>query len=408
MTFNANALNSVLQNMDIYSSKAISLAAKKNPHIDNLAFGEPFFGPPDFLLKEIENDLNLSNFLDATKRYEEPKGSRKLREAIANWYLQHYDLIVNPDTEIMITHGGVEAITLALLSITETNDYIAVTDPSYMLYTRNIQALSRRPLILQRESEENEFLGLLDKNSDFNKVRPKALIINSPENPTGYVLGDDEWKAIGESTAKSGTWVIHDEVYDVMSFKKPHKPARSYPELKDHSILINSFSKKFGLPGLRIGWLVAPPSIIELAAKIHDYMYLGVNILFERIAERIISHPDIVTWHDDLSLLLENRAIKATSELGKKNGFNWTRKPTGAMFLFPNIRELYNSLPTSFQSQFSTSGEAVAKYLFDNHSVAVVPGNVYGSSSKDHIRLVTCTPENTFNSAIKRLSKIEI
>ena len=156
-----NNYNSVLQNMEIYASKAIATKAKLDPSIANLSFGEPEFGPPNYLLNSIqENCLDLNTFLDSVKRYEDPKGSLSLREAISSWYRSRYGLSVNPHTEVMITHGGVEAITLAILSTTQANDPIAITDPTYMLYGRTIQSLSRRPLNLSRNAQLHEYLNL--------------------------------------------------------------------------------------------------------------------------------------------------------------------------------------------------------------------------------------------------------
>lgn len=407
-TANLGRLNNTLQSMDIYASKAISQEANERPDISNLAFGEPFFGPPEFLTDGITEDLTFNNFLNASKRYEDPRGSRTLREAIAKWYLFKYGFKVDPEREIIITHGGVEAIMLAILSVSEPGDKIAVTDPTYMLYTRAIKSLGRVPLILPRDSsDKEEYLSISDVNGELKNTKPKALIINSPENPSGYILSDREWKLLGERTATSGTWLIHDEVYDVMAFERCHKPVRTYNELRNRSIMINSFSKKFGLPGLRIGWLCAPPHLIDLAAKLHDYLCLGVNILFEKIAERIITHPEIPDWHNELVKLLRDRAYFATNQLRHEHGFSWPRKPQGAMFLFPNVRELHDSLPKSFTRNFSSAGEAVARYLLDIKKVAVVPGNVYGPNSGDNIRLVTCTSEKTYTSAIRRLMDLQ-
>jgi aminotransferase len=280
------SLNKTLLNLDVYASKAISLQAKNNPDIVNLSFGEPVFGPPDYSLNDIATqDLNLESFLNSAKRYEESRGSFELRQVIANWYKRRYDLDVDPETEIMITHGGVEAITLAILSTSEIGDVIAITDPSYMLYQRTIMALGRQPGSIQRPRGGYEYQAMFDlSNSEGSPLtKAKALIINSPENPSGYVVDQSEWDLIRDYAHKKGLWVIHDEVYDTMAYKRKHGHIRMGSTLSDRTILINSFSKKFGIPGLRIGWMVAHKKVIELASKVHDYLYLGVNIQYEKI-----------------------------------------------------------------------------------------------------------------------------
>ncbi|MDE1462457.1 pyridoxal phosphate-dependent aminotransferase [Spartinivicinus sp. A2-2] len=387
--------------MDIYASKAISLKAKANPSVANLSFGEPVFGPPEHLLESIgSEDLSLSAFLDGAKRYEDPRGSLALRQAIANWYAKRYGLIVDPEREVMVTHGGVEAITLALLATTSAGDRVAISDPSYMLYARTIKTLERQPWSLVRSGGNHEYAEALETES-LEGVR--AMIVNSPENPTGYVASVTDWQTINRKTVAEGCWLIHDEVYDAMDFQRPHQPAGASQALAENAILINSFSKKFGLPGLRIGWIVAPAQVIEQAAKAHDYLYLGVNIQYEAIACRLLSDNQAFHWLDGMAMMMKNRCQIALQTLTEAKGYRWPRQPSGAMFLFPEVSGLYQRLPTSFQSQANTSGEAVANYLLQECKVAAVPGAVYGSQGDNHIRLVLCTPEDVFQQAMQRM-----
>jgi len=395
-------LNRTLSGMDVYASKAISLQAKTDPDIANLSFGEPEFGPPEHLLADISgNDLSLASFLNAAKRYEEPRGNLPLRRAIAEWYRQRYNLSVDPEREVMVTHGGVEAITLALLAITETGDRVAVTNPSYMLYLRAIKTLGRRPDQIARQSGSSEYACLAQQSARLAGV--KAMIINSPENPTGYVAGNEDWEYIAAAAQHSGAWIIHDEVYDVMSFERPHRPARGVPGLEDRSILVNSCSKKFGLPGLRIGWLVAPVHVIDVAAKAHDYLYLGVNIQFEKIALRLLSDPRKDQWLKEISHKLQHRCMTARDHLDEVAGYRWPRQPLGAMFLFPEVSQLYEKIPSAYRAAGVSVSDAVARYLLEERKVAVVPGSVYGSEGNSHIRLVLCTPDEEYQRALTRM-----
>lgn len=396
-------LNPKLSALEVYASKAIAIEAKKDPNIVSLSFGEPEFGPPKYALKEIEEqDLNLVSFLDSVKRYEDPRGSLKLREAISDWYKRRYNLTIDPDKEIMITHGGVEAITLALLCTSEAGDSIAITDPSYMLYERTVQTLERKACSLKRTSGNDEYQKLMTDVVSLETLQScKTLIINSPENPSGYVLDENERKLITEYSNQTGLWIIHDEVYDTMAFSRKHKPLLS--ENSKNIILINSFSKKFGMPGLRIGWMVASEAVINLASKIHDYLYLGVNIQYEKIATRLLSDERNEQWLLMNTQKIHQRIETALEVLTDEKGFTWPRKPLGAMFLFPNVRKLYDLMPEEYKLKNFSVGEAVAKYLMKEKKVAVVPGSVYGSESADHIRLVLCSTEHDFNLAMQRL-----
>jgi aspartate/methionine/tyrosine aminotransferase len=404
-----NRLNNTLLDLDVYTSKAISLQAKNDPEIVNLSFGEPEFGPPNYLEEDILiNDLSIASFLDSVKRYESSRGSLELRKAISLWYKRRYGWSINPETEIMITHGGVEAITLAILCTTEVGDIVSITDPSYMLYKRSILALGREHNYLARPIGEYEYKNIFNESSDtqYQLGKSKAIIINSPENPSGYVLDKKEWELIGDYSNKMGLWVIHDEVYDTMAFERQHIPCGMISSLSENFILINSFSKKFGIPGLRIGWIVSNKEIIDLASKIHDYLYLGVNILCEKIATRLISDLRNDKWLSDISKNLQQRMSRSLLTLCEEKGFTWTRKPFGGMFLFPNVSSLYKKIPQVYKLEGITIGNAVSEYLLKEKKVAVVPGSVYGIQGNEHVRLVLCTEENKFNLAIDRLSSI--
>jgi len=398
-------VSDVLRSLPTYTSKAISAAAKADPTIVNLAIGEPEFGPPQHLLSAIqETCLNLDSFTASVKSYEQSRGMPSLRRAVSDWYLRRYGLEIDPETEVLITHGGVEAIALAILCTSNPGDTIMITDPTYMLYSRSAHTLGRRPLSLIRHPD-SEYLGMID---DFNtRYAPtnshRALIVNSPENPTGYVIDDPEWKSLASFANDHNLWIIHDEVYDTMTFTRPHTAARCVDGLKDRAILINSCSKKFGVPGLRIGWLCAPADVISLAVKLHDYLFLGVNILYERIAQILIQDQLSTSWLNAQTDVLATRVKKILDELTETHGFRWDRRPLGAMFAFPNVARLAQLVTDSRYTNNRPGGDVVAEFLLREHKIAVVPGSTYGSQGNECLRLVLCTGDRDVHEGIQRL-----
>lgn len=399
------AISTSTTSVPVYTSKAISARVKSDPRIANLAFGEPDFGPPEHLAESIAKNLAYSAFLGAAKRYEESRGLEQLRVAISEWYLRRYGYRVDPDSEILITHGGVEAITLAILCTSDPGDTILVTDPTYMLYSRSVQTLARVAVPLSR-SPDSEYLGALDvlhKSANTNFTRAKALIVNSPENPTGYVINRDEWQSLSLVADVHDLWIIHDEVYDTMSFTRPHLPARCVDGLKQRSILVNSFSKKFGLPGLRIGWLCATPELVSLAAKLHDYLYLGVNIMSEQVAVTLMNDPGADAWLVKQTTMLKERAAIVVDSLGPHNGFSWVRPPLGAMFAFPRIAGVRSQIPPNVLAKHAYLSDAAAEYFLDGRRVAVTPGSIYGCQGNESVRLVLCSPEPVLREAVGRL-----
>ncbi len=399
-------LNTSTESIGIYASKAISARAKSDVTIANLAIGEPAFGPPEQLAEAIrDHNLTYGMFTKAVKAYEQSRGLRELRYAISDWYRTRYNYQVDPDTELLITHGGVEAIALAILCTSDPGDTFLVTDPTYMLYARLVQTLARKALALIRRPDIEYFAMLHDADAKLNGKAEcvRALIVNSPENPTGYVISAEEWQALSSFAEAHNLWIIHDEVYDTMAFDQPHIPARCVDGLKGRSILVNSFSKKFGIPGLRIGWLCAQPDLISLAAKLHDYLYLGVNVLFEHIGLTLIGADVSIFWLATQTKVLQERAHAIIETLTPHEGFSWERRPTGGMFAFPNVAALAEKMPASYFGRHSHRGDAVTDFLLNERKVAVVPGSTYGSQGNDCIRLVLCSDEQTLEAATNRL-----
>lgn len=395
-------INPAIGSLPGYASKLASLEAKAAVGMVDLSLGEPAFGPPEYIRNAaVESDLTWSSLMDASKRYERSTGMVALRESIAAFYFRRYNLALDPETQILITHGGVEAIALAILSTTEVGRPIGITDPSYMLYSRAANALGRRPVAIGRNAREHEYYDALRKPDSADL--PTALIINSPENPTGYVLSDLDWNAVADKVKGGTTWIIHDEVYDTMSFGRPHMPALAQPGLSDRSLLVNSFSKKFGVPGLRIGWLCGRPDIISAASRLHDYLYLGVNILAEKLALRMISHPDADGFLDQTSREMKDRSDRLIEAMSAVPGVSWSRQPHGGMFAFPNVAGLHERLPKQFRAADVAKGAAVVAYLKTACGVATVPGGIYGKTSEDHIRLVLCSTERVFEDGLERL-----
>lgn len=394
------SLSDELSALDEYATKAMAERARQTPGTINLAFGEPAFGPPQSSKTAIEtNDLNWDAFIASSKRYEKSRGMLELRESIASYYWRRHGMKIDPEREVLITHGGVEAITLAIMATTNQGGGVAVTDPSYMLYSRAIKALGRSLKVLPRQACEHEYVNAL-RSADTVLSGVSALIINSPENPSGYVLSDQDLDAITEASHKYNCWIIHDEVYDSMAYGRGHQPARLRNELQDRTLMINSFSKKYGVPGLRTGWLCGPAKAIDLAAKLHDFIYLGVNMLSERIGMRMISDTSADAWMDDMSSMLGKRAQQLMAALPESKGFGWPRKPLGAMFAFPNVKNFANKLPDHFAEDDKGAGHKVSNYLMDEHRLATIPGGVYGPESKDHLRMILCCEQSTFDRAL--------
>ncbi|WP_198361221.1 pyridoxal phosphate-dependent aminotransferase [Burkholderia ubonensis] len=389
-------INRYLANASPVSSKSIAQAARDDPAILNLSIGEPEFGPPEYALAGIGTiDLQPETYLPALKRYEHSRGSLVLRRAISNWYMRRYGLAADPESEILITHGGIEALNVALLSLTDPADRIALSDPGYALYARAIEVVGRQPVPIRRAAHG-------PCSADYAGCQ--VILVNSPENPTGHVLGNSDWDALASVAEANDAWVVHDEVYDTLCYARDHRPAKSLAALSERSVLVNSFSKKFGVPGLRVGWLVAPARVIDVAIRVHEALCLGVSELAESVALRLIEHPDADAWCDRQKVPLAAHNEAALHALGSSAGFRWPIVPMGGLFLFPDVTGIRRRLSARDDTPGGDDGSVVARYLLRNAKVAVVPGGVYGAAGRNHIRISTGGNRVLFLDALDRIA----
>jgi len=391
-------INPAIESLISYTSKSTARAAEQDPEIVNLSIGEPDFGPPPFAVERLAEVLDPRRFVADLKRYEASRGAPELRTAIAQYYARHHGLAIDPDTEILVSHGGVGALTIAMLAGSAEGDEIAIPEPSYMLYERQVRSLGRIPLRVPRDANDG-FRYDLARIASAVGPRTRMLVINSPENPTGYVCTDEELRGLVELCRERRMWLVHDEVYDQHTFGRRHRPARSYANADDPVLAVNSFSKKFGVPGLRIGWLVAPPRFAAAASKVHDYCYLAVSRTAEAFGALMLGDPASDAWFEEIRRTLDARFDLMVAGLGNVEGVEVTRLD-GGLFVFPRVRKLAARLGLGGDD----AGAAVAKWLLDELKIASVPGGVYGDTCRDYVRFVVCVEPERLRTAVERLA----
>lgn len=396
-------MNRLLNEISSYTSKEMARALDSDPSAVNLSIGEPHYGPPPYLMARMADAVSEATLTAALTRYETTRGSMSLRSVISDYYRTEYQLATNAETEIAVTHGGVGALLSALLAISEPGDSIAIPDPSYMLYERLVRLLGRSVVRISR-SATNGFQYDLDSCRQAMRRGAKALIINSPENPTGYVCTEAELRQLKNICRESGAWLIHDEVYDQLAFGRiAHRPALVAPAGDENVILVNSFSKKFGVPGLRLGWMVAPSQVISLASKAHDYCVLAVNRLSEGIGEVLLSDPSRNAWLSDVRRDLREAAGLTVKTLESIEGLTVPSKPEGGLFVFAHVGGISKRLGLHPNPN---AGDAFSRWLLENFCVAVVPGGIYGTNCGSFIRIVYSVRTEKLKQGLSRLSSL--
>lgn len=235
----------------------------------NLAQGFPNFAAPDVLkaaaARAIHDDVN---------QYAITWGSRRLRLALSRMYAELYEMEVDPESDITITCGATEAMAAVLLAIVDPGDEVIVPEPFYENYGPDTTICAAQPVFCPIWAPPGWELDL-DRLERAFSDRTRALILNTPNNPTGRVLSRKDLEAIAELCARYDAWAVTDEVYEHIIYEGEHVPIATLPGMRDRTITISGASKTYSVTGWRIGTIIAPPDVTDAIRKVHDFLTVG-------------------------------------------------------------------------------------------------------------------------------------
>jgi len=343
-----------------------------------------------------------------SNKYSNPRGEFELRGEIAARYRRLYGAAIDPNNNILVTHGAAGAILTSILTLTSEGDEIIVSDPSYMLYEFIAKLLCRNPVKVKTRPENGFRLTSADIRSAIT-AKTTAIIINSPENPTGAVYDRELIRSLQEIANDNQLYFIHDEVYDSFVFSGEHENVLQLdPVIDERCVLINSFSKRFAMMGYRLGWLIGSRSVIDCAVKLHTLLTLTLRSPEQHLAAKVLNDPDTFGYLETNLVAIKENMLLLTNALNDSWAFDMMNTEAGgAFFIFPCVRELFRALPIQYRQGNKTIGECVARYLLLEHKLAVVPGYVYGKQGEDHIRIVAAVEHSVALEAAHRIRAIK-
>lgn len=354
----------------------------------NLSQGFPDFACP-LELKEaakaaIDADVN---------QYAITWGAKPFRDAIAAKFEQVYGAAVDPETQITVTCGSTEAMVAAQLAIVDPGDEVIVFEPFYENYGPDAILSGATPRFVTLHEPDWSF----DERAlaaAFNE-RTRAIVLNTPNNPTGKVFTREELQQIAALCQKWGVIAITDEIYEFMTYEgTQHVPMLTLDGMQDRTILINALSKTYSVTGWRIGWLIAPPALTDGIRKVHDFLTVGAPAPLQAAGAVALALPDAyyVELHDEY---LERRDLL----LGILEGAGFkTYKPYGAYYIMTDCSHL----------GFDNDVDA-ARYLTAEVGVASVPGSSFYSDpalGRSKLRFAFPKKLDTLRAAGDRLARI--
>jgi len=345
-------------------------------YVVHLEVGEPDFNLPTPVYEAVKRAL-----VEGHTHYTNSLGDPELREAIAEHYNERYGVSVDPD-QIVVCSGTSPAMMLVFSALLEAGDEVILSDPGYACYPNFIRfagGVSVPVPVSEADGFQLSAEAIADRISD----RTKAVVINSPSNPTGIVLSAGRMRAI----ADLGVRVISDEIYHGLVYDgKEH----SILEFKDDAIVLNGFSKLYAMTGLRLGYLIAPQKFIRPIQKMQQNLFICANSVVQRagIAALQKTAEDVARMRRTYG---ERRRfmIRRLRELG----FGIATEPTGAFYVFVNARHL------------SSDSYSLAFDILEKAHVGVTPGVDFGANGEGYLRFSYASSLERINEGLARLER---
>ena len=359
----------------------------------NLSQGFPDFDPP----KEIMDALAKAAY-EGPHQYSVTFGAENFREALAKKQGRAIGRQIDPETEIVVTCGGTEAMMCAMMTICNPGDKVLVFSPFYENYGADAILSGAEPIYVPLVPPEYDFdLGLVERGF---AEGAKAIIVCNPSNPCGKVFSREELAAIGELAVKYDAFVVTDEVYEHMVYAPyRHTCMASLPGMYEHTITCNSLSKTYSITGWRLGYLIGPAEVIEGAKKVHDFLTVGAAAPLQEAAVTGLLFPQ--SYYDKLLETYTKKRdyfLEGLDRIGLKHNV-----PQGTYFVLIDIQEFLD-LP-----QFAGYTDLeFCEWMIRNVGVAAVPGSSFFKEEVNHlIRLHFAREEATIDEAISRLGKLQ-
>ena len=344
-------------------------------------------GEPDFETPWHIRDEGIYSLEKGRTFYTSNAGLKDLRAEIGNYLSRTQGINYDPQSEILVTVGGSEAIDIGLRAIINAGDEVIIPQPSYVSYEPCAVLAGATPVIINLKAE-NEFRLTAEELEEAITHKTKILILPYPNNPTGAIMGREDLEKIAKVVIEKDILVMSDEIYSALTYKGEHVSIAGIEGMKERTILINGFSKAYAMTGWRLGYACGPKEIIKQMTKIHQFAIMCAPTVSQYAAVEALKHGD-----EDVKKMRQaynqrrRFLMNAFREMGLK-----CFEPYGAFYVFPCIKEFG-----------MTSEEFATRFLEEEH-VAAVPGTAFGESGEGFLRISYAYSLPTLKTAMERLN----
>lgn len=340
---------------------------KAGEKIIHLNIGRPDFDTPKNIKAAAKRALD-----EGKVHYASNYGISELTTAIAQKTERENNVTYDPAGEIVVTVGANEGVLLAMMALLNPGDEVLIPDPVWLHYFYCAQMAGAVPISVPTR-EENDFVPSIEDFKTLITPKTKMIVLTSPNNPTGAVADADALDALAELAIEKDLFVISDEIYESMVYDGArHISIASLPGMKERTIIVNGFSKKYSMTGWRLGWICSNRELMSAMIRIHQYTTVCVTTFAQYGAVEALTGPQ-----DEINAMItefDRRRKLVYGELTNMPGVT-TLNPRGAFYIFPNI------------TGTGKSSEEITRYLLEEAKIAVVPGSVFGNYGEGYIRI---------------------
>ena len=377
------------------STLAISAKAKAlkeaGHDVIGLGVGEPDFNTPDYIIEAASNAMQVGH-----TKYTPSSGIVELKQAIIEKFKDDNDLTYRPD-EIIVTTGAKYALYATFQTLLNQGDEVIIPTPYWVSYPEHVKLAGGKPTFVD-SLEENNFKMTKEQLEDAITSRTKAVIINSPSNPTGMMYSKDELAQLGEVCLHHNIVIISDEIYEKLIYteEKHTSIAALSDDLKTQTIVINGVSKSHAMTGWRIGYAAGPKEIIQAMTNLTSHAISNPTSIAQYAALEAYSNKEEndQIYHEMKSVF--NDRLNILYELINDIPGIKCEKPHGAFYIFPNVKK------TAAMTGFLTVDEWV-EALLEEEKVSLVPGSGFGAPN--YVRLSYATSTDLLIEAAKRIKR---
>jgi len=369
----------------------------------NLSQGFPDFAAPEEIKQAARQAIS-----DDINQYAITWGAKPLRDAVVEKFARTQHVTYDPEREITICCGSTEAMMSAMMAIINPGDEIVVFEPFYENYGPDAILSGATPRFVKMRPPENEnSYWSFDERELAAAFGPhtKAIILNTPNNPTGKVFTRPELEFIRDLCLRWNAFCVTDEIYEhILYDSAEHLSMAQIPGMRDRTIVINGMSKTYSVTGWRVGWALAPPDTTQAIRKVHDFLTVGAAAPLQQAGALALKSPH--SYYDNLAASYASKRERLLKILAA-SGFT-VYKPRGAYYIMTDISRFHFD---EAKYPAETCDVSFAKYLVEEIGVACVPGSSFYNEAQDgasQVRFTFCKKEETLAAAEARLANLHL